>query len=85
MKEVKEIISKHLERLEKPFSTEWLSEFSLLMEFLTTNNQTNILISSIEKEKQEAYAFLVGNLKALFKEGEVYLQRIQKQIKDRLC
>ncbi len=82
MKEVKEIISKHLERLEKPFSTEWISEFFLFMEFVTTNTQTNLLISSIEKEKQKSYASLMDNLKALFKEGQVCLQRIQKQIKD---
>jgi hypothetical protein len=82
MKEVKEIISKHLERLEKPFSEQWLSEFSLLMEFITTNTHTNQVISSIEKEKQEAYESLASNLKALFKDGKACLLRIQKQIKN---
>lgn len=82
MKEVKEIISKHLEKLEKPFSEQWLSEFSLLMEFITTNTYTNHVISSVEKEKQEAYASLASNLKALFKDGKASLLRIQKQIKN---
>lgn len=82
MKEVKEIISKHLEKLEKPFSEQWLSEFSLLMEFITTNTYTNQMISSLEKEKQKAYASLASNLKALFKEGKACLLRIQKQIKN---
>lgn len=82
MKEVKEIISKHLEKLEKPFSDEWLSEFSLLMEFITTNTHTNQMISSIEKEKQKAYSSLASNLKALFKDGKACLLRIQKQIKN---
>ncbi|MEI6531845.1 MAG: hypothetical protein WCN87_03395 [Chlamydiota bacterium] len=82
MKEVKKILCQSLERLKGPFSNEWLSEFSLLMEFITTNTHTNLIISSIEKEKQEDYASLTHNLKALFKDGKVYLQRIQKQIKN---
>lgn len=82
MKEVKEIISKHLEKLEKPFSDEWLSEFFLLMEFITTNTHTNQIISLLEKEKQEAYSSLTRNLKGLFKDGKACLLRIQKQIKN---
>lgn len=82
MKEVKKILRESLKRLKRPFSDEWLSEFSLLMEFMTANTHTNQIISSIEKEKQEAYASLSANLKALFKDGKVCLQRIQKQIKN---
>ncbi len=82
MKEVKKILRQNLKNLKRPFSDEWLSEFSLLMEFITTNTHTNKIISSIEKEKQEAYASLVANLKALFKDGQVCLQLIQKQIKN---
>jgi hypothetical protein len=82
MKEVKEIISKYLEKLEKPFSEQWLSEFSLLMEFITTNTHINQIISLIEKEKQEAYSALTRNLKGLFKDGRACLLRIQKQIKN---
>lgn len=40
------------------------------------------MISSIEKEKQKAYASLASNLKALFKDGRACLIRIQKQIKN---
>jgi hypothetical protein len=82
MKEVKEILVQSLERLKGPFSNEWLSEFSLVMEFITANTHTNLVISLIEKEKQEAYASLTHNLKALFKDGKVCLQRILKQIKN---
>lgn len=82
MKEVREILSQSLKRLEGPFSQEWLSEFSILMEFVTTNTHTNLVICSIEKEKQEAYASLTRNLKALFNDGQICLQRIQKQIKN---
>lgn len=52
------------------------------MEFLITNTHTNQVISSIEKEKQKAYASLASNLKALFKDGKACLLRIQKQIKN---
>lgn len=82
MKEVKKILRQHLKNLKRPFSDEWLSEFSLLMEFVTTNTHTNLLISSIEKEKQEAFVSLTNNLKALFKDGKACLLGIQKQIKN---
>jgi len=82
MKEVKKILRQSLKKLEKPFSHEWLSECSILMEFVTTNTYTNLIISSIEKEKQEAYASLTRNLKALFNDGQRCLQCIQKQIKN---
>lgn len=82
MKEVKKILRQSLKNLKRPFSEEWLSEFSLLMEFITTNTHTNQIISSIEKEKQEAFASLTAHLKALFKDGKGYLQSIQKQIKN---
>ena len=82
MKEVNKILFQSLKRLKRPFSDEWLSEFSLLMEFVTTNTHTNLIINSIEKEKQEAYTPLTRNLKALFIDGQACLQRIQKQIKN---
>lgn len=82
MKEVKKILSQSLKRLKRPFTDEWLSDFSLLMEFLTTNTHTNLVIGSIEKEKLEAYVSLTRNLKALFNDGQICLQRIQKQIKN---
>lgn len=82
MKEVKKILRQCLKKLEKPFSHEWVSEFFILMEFLTANTHTNLIISSIEREKQEAYASLTRNLKALFNDGQVCLQSIQKQIKN---
>ena len=82
MKEVKKILRQHLKNLKRPFSDEWLSEFSLLVEFVTTNTHTNLLISSIEKEKQEAFVSLTNNLKALFKDGKACLLGIQKQIKN---
>lgn len=82
MKEVKKILRQSLKSLKRPFSNEWLSDFSLLMEFITTNTHTNLLISSIEKEKQDAFVSLTNNLKALFNDGQTCLQHIQKQIKN---
>jgi hypothetical protein len=82
MKEVKKILCQSLERLKGPFSNEWLSEFSLLMEFVTINSHTHQVIASIAKEKKEAYESLTRNLQALFKDGKACLLRILKQIKN---
>jgi hypothetical protein len=81
MKEVRKILRQSLKNLKRPFSDEWLSEFSFLMEFITTNTHTNLMIRSIEKEKQKSYASLASNLKALLKDGKACLQSILKQIK----
>jgi hypothetical protein len=82
MKEVNETISQRLKRQEKPFSNEWISEFSSLMEFVTANSHTHQVIASIAKEKKDAYASLIHNLQALLKDGKACLQSILKQIKN---
>lgn len=81
MKEVIEPLMQRLERLKDPFSNEWLSEFSLLMGFITTNTHTNLIIKSIGKEKQEAHVSLARNLQFLFRDGQACLQSILKQVK----
>lgn len=82
MKEVIETLSQRFERLKNPFSPEWLSEFSLLMEFIQNNTHTDTAIKSIEKEKQEAHVSLAKNLQSLFLDGKKCLQNVLQQIKN---
>jgi len=47
MKDVSDILAKRLKMLEKPFSRDWLSDFSNLMEFIQTNPLTTQVVESI--------------------------------------
>jgi hypothetical protein len=54
MKDVSEILAKRLQRLEQPFSREWIADFSNLMEFIQTNSLSGQIVEAIKKEKEEA-------------------------------
>jgi hypothetical protein len=65
MKDVSDILAKRLLRLESPFSRDWLSDFSNLMEFIQINPLTTQVLESIREKKEEAHASLIHHLKAI--------------------
>ena len=77
MKDVSDILAKRLLRLESPFSRDWLSDFSNLMEFIQTNLLTIQVVESIRENKEEAHASLIHHLKALLEDGKKCLQEIE--------
>lgn len=77
MKDVSDILAKRLLRLESPFSRDWLSDFSNLMEFIQTNPLTTQVVESIREKKEEAHASLIHHLKALLEDGKKCLQQIE--------
>lgn len=80
MKDVSEILAKRLQRLEQPFSREWIADFSNLMEFIQTNTLSTQIVEAIKKEKEEAHQPLTLRLKALLKEGKKCLQEIEAKV-----
>ncbi len=83
MKDVSDILAKRLKMLEKPFSRDWLSDFSFFMEFVQTDPLASQVISSFAEKKEAAHASLIHNLEALFKDGRGCLQEILKKIDKR--
>ena len=75
MKDVSELLGKHLQRLEMPFSREWIADFSSLVGFIQTNSFTQPILDEIKKEKTQAHDLLIRNLKALFDEGKKQLAK----------
>lgn len=45
--------------LEQPFSREWLSDFSSLLQFIQTNRLTIQVLETIRKEKERAHISLI--------------------------
>ncbi len=80
MKNVSDIIAKHLQRLESPFSGGWLADFFDLIEFIKTNHLNIQILESIKKEKENAHESLVFHLQALLKDGKRCLQQIKQEI-----
>jgi hypothetical protein len=77
---VSELLAKRLQRLEGPFSRDWIADFFSFMEFIQTNPSTLQILKSIKQQKEEAHAPLIGDLKRLFHEGAICLREIQKAI-----
>lgn len=77
MRDVSDILAKRLLRLESPFSRDWLSDFSNLMEFIQTNPLTTQVVELIREKKEEAHASLIHHLKALLEDGKKCLQQIE--------
>lgn len=81
MKDVSEILAKRLQRLEQPFSREWIIDFSSLMGFIPTNSFTQQILDGIKKEKTQAHDSLIRNLKNLLIDSQKCLKEIGDQIK----
>jgi len=80
MKDVSELLAKRLQRLEAPFSRDWIADFSSFMEFTQTNPSTLQILESIKQQKEEAHAPLMCDLKRLLNEGGICLREIQKAV-----
>lgn len=80
MKDVSDILAKRLKMLEKPFSRDWISDFSFFTEFVQTNPLTSQVISSFAEKKETSHAPLIQNLEGLFKDGRKCLQEILQTI-----
>ena len=80
MKDVSEFLSKCLQRLDKPFSRDWIADFSSFMELVRTSPSTIKILESITKQKDDAHIPLSQNLEELLKEGSRCLKVIQKTI-----
>ena len=48
MKDVSELLAKRLQRLEAPFSRDWIADFSSFMEFIQTNPSAKQVLESIK-------------------------------------
>lgn len=80
MKDVSQLLGKRLQRLEAPFSRDWIADFSSFMEFIQANRSTIQILDSIKEQKEVDHAPLIQDLKELFKEGAICLKEIQKRI-----
>lgn len=80
MNDVSELLAKRLQRLEEPFSREWIADFSSFMEFTQTNPSTLQILESIKQQKEEAHTPLMRDLKSLLHEGTRCLREIQKAL-----
>jgi hypothetical protein len=80
MKDVSEILAKRLQRLEQPFSREWIADFSNLMEFIQTNSLSSQIVEAIKKDKEEAHKSLILHLQTLLKNGKKCLQEIGAKV-----
>lgn len=69
MKDVSELLAKRLQRLEGPFSRDWIADFSSFIEFIRTNPSTLQILESIKQQKEEAHASLICDLKGLLHNG----------------
>lgn len=80
MKDVNDLLDNRLERLEAPFSREWIVDFSSLMGFIQTNAFTQQVLDEIKKEKTQAHDLLIKNLKSLFDDGKKCLKDIEARL-----
>lgn len=80
MKDVSDILARRLLRLESPFSRDWLSDFSNLMEFIQTNPLTTQVVESIREKKEEAHASLIHHLKALLEDGKNVFNKLTQRL-----
>jgi hypothetical protein len=80
MKDVSELLAKHLQRLEAPFSRNWIADFSSFMEFIKGNPSTIQALEWVNQQKKDASAPLLQNLEELLKAGAICLKGIQKAI-----
>jgi hypothetical protein len=80
MKDVSELLGKRLQRLEMPFSQEWITDFSSLMGFIQTNVFALQILDEIKKEKILAHDLLMRNLKALFDDGKKCFKDIEARL-----
>lgn len=82
MKDVSELLAKYLQRLEMPFSREWLADFASLMQFIQTNPLTNQIAEAIKIEKDAAHESLISHLQTLLQDGKRCLQQIGTKAKN---
>lgn len=77
MKDVTEILSKRLARLDSSFSIHWISDFLMLMEYVKGNRATQHIINSIQEKKKHAHESLFEHMQSLFKDGSNCLKQIK--------
>lgn len=80
MKDVSDLLGNRLQRLEAPFSREWIVDFSSFMGFIQTNAFIQQILDEIKKEKRLGHDLLIRNLKVLFDDGKKRLKEIEARL-----